>query len=371
MRHGGRAAVTSGRGEPPRSGDVIRAAVIGAGHIGRQHMAALRAVPQAELVGICDLSPAVAEATAERIGDVAWFTDAQRMLAEVEADVVHVTTPVTSHVPLAHHALDAGAHVVLEKPATIHYTDLVDLIDRAERQGRVIVEDHNYVFNTATQRILEGIDRGRLGDVVHVDVEIALDILAPGNPFVDSSWAHPALSLPGGAIHDFLTHLASLAYVFVGAHEVSHTSWRKLGEGHPLPSDELRALVVGERATATLGFSSHAQPDRFRLCVESTRGRAETNLFEVGLFEARAGIGPNALTAVYNGIAESRAAAQAAIGGLARKLSGGPGAYEGLWALIARTYLALDAGAEVPVSHRQILEVNRLVRDLAAESRVP
>ena len=61
---------------------------------------------------------------------------------------------------------------------------------------------------------------------------------------------------------------------------------------------------------------------------------------------------------------------QAALGSLRRKLSGGPGAYEGLWELLARTYHALGSGAEPPITSRQMIEVNRLVEDLKAGATV-
>jgi predicted XRE-type DNA-binding protein len=86
--------------------------------IARQHLACLNALPGVELAAICDLSPATAEAVAERFGIRAWFTDHRAMLEKTRADVVHVTTPPTSHFKLAMDSFDAGAHVIVEKPAT-------------------------------------------------------------------------------------------------------------------------------------------------------------------------------------------------------------------------------------------------------------
>ena len=55
------------------------------------------------------------------------------------------------------------------------------------------------------------------------------------------------------------------------------------------------------------------------------------------------------------------------VGTLRRKLDGGPGAYEGLWALLGETYRALGSGREPAITPRQVIEVNRLVADLTAE----
>jgi ornithine cyclodeaminase/alanine dehydrogenase-like protein (mu-crystallin family) len=89
----------------------VKAALIGAGQIARQHLACLKTLPGVDLAAICDLSPATAEAAAERYGIRSWFTDHRAMLEKVRPDVVHVTTPPTSHFGLAMDSVNAGAHV--------------------------------------------------------------------------------------------------------------------------------------------------------------------------------------------------------------------------------------------------------------------
>src|SRR6266849_3295260 len=237
----------------------VKAALIGAGQIARQHLACLKTLPGVELAAICDLSPATAEAAAERCGIRAWFTDHRAMLEKVRPDVVHVTTPPTSHFRLAMDSFDAGAHVIVEKPATSTFEELETLTRRAQEAARYLVEDYNYLFNRAPQAILGRIKSGQFGAVTHVEVLICLDILGP-NGFADPNSPHPALTLTGGAIADFLPHLASLAHLFVGPHRTAQTVWAKR-KPSPLPFDEFRALVDAERGTADLGFSSSAQPD--------------------------------------------------------------------------------------------------------------
>src|SRR5689334_9277727 len=237
----------------------MKAALIGAGQIARQHLACLKTLPGVELAAICDLSPATAEAAAERYGIPAWFTDHRAMFEKARPDVVHVTTPPTSHFRLSMDAFDAGAHVIVEKPATSTLDELETLARHAQNAGRQLIEDHNYVFNHAPQEILRRIESGEFGAVTHVEVFICLDILGPSG-FADPNSPHPALTLVGGAIADFLPHLASLAHVFVGPHRTARTAWSKR-KPSPLPFDEFRSVVDAERGTAVLGFSSSAQPD--------------------------------------------------------------------------------------------------------------
>ena len=339
----------------------MKAALIGAGQIARQHLSCLKTLPGVELAAICDLSPATAEAAAERYGIGAWFTDHKAMLREIRPDVVHITTPPTSHFPLAMDALDAGAHVLIEKPATATLAQLGTLMGRAQEQRRHVIEDYNYLFNSAPLEILRRIEDGRFGKVVHVDVLICLDILGP-NGFADPNLPHPALALPGGAIADFLPHLASLAHLFVGAHRTAHASWAKRLPS-PLPYDEFRALVEGERGTASLGFSSGAQPDAFWLRVYGEKMQATANLFETRLtFDGPRAV-PKPLRPFFSGLEEGKRIRRDALWTLLRKFKG-PGAYEGLWELLGRTYAALREGAPVPITQAQILEVNRMIETL-------
>jgi predicted dehydrogenase len=342
----------------------MKAAVIGSGRIAKQHLNCLAGIDGVKIVAVCDLWQGLAEAAAERYKIDRWFTDHRKMLADTQPDVVHVTTPPTSHFRLAMDALDAGAHVIVEKPATVKYDELSLLQQRSTEQKRMLLEDYNYLFNDEIRQIVRYQESGALGDVIHVELLICLDILGKGSVFNDPNAPHPCLTMPGGAIADFLTHLASLACLFIGRHESVRTTWSKRVASSPLPSDEFRALVNGSGGTATLGFSAAAQPDLFCLRVHGTRMRCETNLFEPGLIVNRLRGGPKPLMPVFNGLAESAAMRRRAIGGLWRKLSGGPGAYDGLWRLLQQTYASLKTGTPPPLSPQFIDDVNRLVADL-------
>ena len=344
----------------------MKAALIGAGQIAKQHLSCLRTLPGVELAAICDLSPAAAEAAAERYGVRSWFTDHRAMLEKARPDVVHVTTPPTSHFGLALDSLAAGAHVIVEKPAAPTLEELEKLVRRAHAADRHFVEDYNYLFNRAPQEILRLVKSGEFGMVTHVEVLICLDILGPGG-FADPNSPHPALALAGGAIGDFLPHLASLAHLFVGAHRTVQTVWTKR-KSSVLPYDEFRAVVDAERGTAALGFSSNSQPDAFWLRVYGERMQATANLFEQRLtFDGPRDV-PKPLRPFFSSLEEGKTIRRAALATLLGKFKG-PGAYEGLWELLARTYLALADGSDPPVSANQVLEINRMIDALKPQEQ--
>ncbi len=347
---------------PTVAGRPVQAALVGTGQIARQHLTCLQQLPGVEIAAVCDLSPAAAECAAERHGARAWFTDYQAMLADARPDVVHITTPMLSHHRLAGDAIRAGSHVIVEKPITESLPQLEELLRLATEKQREVVEDFNYLFNPAPLEILARIESGEFGAVVHVEAMFCLNIVGPGG-FADPNAPNPILNTRGGAIADFLPHLAALAHLFVGPHRSVQTLWHKRRESLA-PFDEFRGQVDAERGTAALSFTSSAQPDAFWLRVYGEKMQATANLFETRLSYNRLREGPPPLTPLFNGLEEGKAVRRAARGTLLRKFKGGPGTYDGLFELLARTYRSLADGSTLPVTRQQILEVNRLVEAL-------
>ncbi|GAA2030270.1 Gfo/Idh/MocA family oxidoreductase [Pseudokineococcus marinus] len=342
-------------------------AVIGAGGIGSEHLRALAAGVGGHLVAVCDSSEAAARAAADEAADRGprpeVFRDAVGMLEAADLDVVHVTTPPASHVPLAREALRRGIHVLVEKPLAASPEELEELLELARANGAHLLEDYNYLFNSQVRTLLAWRDEGRLGDVVHVDVTVALDVLTGGGPLVQGTAPHFALGLPAGLVSDFLPHLASLAHAFTGPATGVATAWAKR---HPsrLAVDEMRCLVTGSSATASLAFSASAQPDVFSVVVEGTRMRARADLYGTGVVRSELRGAPGPLVPLLNGLDSGRREAVGAVGGLLRKISGGPGAYEGLWGLAGAFHAALRDGTPPPVSLRDVAEVNALVTEI-------
>ena len=344
---------------------MLRAAVIGAGMIAKQHLGALGELKGVEVVGVCDLSPVMAESTADRFAVREWRTDHHRLLEELRPDVVHVTTPASTHFAIASDCLEADASVFVEKPITTTLEDFDRLASLAESKGLWLVEDYNYRFNTDVLELLAGVRDGAFGDVHHVDVQVSLPVFGEGSRFADRDAPHPAMREPLGAVSDFLTHLAYLAHSLVGAHRSVAVLARREDANCPEAISEFKALVDAEHGTALVGFSAGAEIDGFWLRVEGSRRRAEVNLFEVGSVVTEAIGGPQPLAPIRNMRRRGRSERRNAWRSLSRKLSGGPGAYEGLWRLIASTYEALRSGSEPPISPQEIREVNAMTHAVA------
>ena len=291
------------------------------------------------------------------------------MLAAVRPDVVHVTAPAPTHFPLTRDALEAGAHVLVEKPAAGSHEEVLQLLDLAQQTNRVVVENHNYVWDPAIVRMRELVADGRLGEVRHVEVSVALELFGDSSRYRDPDSPHPALARPGEAVTEFITHLASLAHAFVGPHRSVEAIWQRTGpEGQV---GELQALVEAERGTALLSFSATAQPNDFTVRVRGTRMRASARLFDRRLLVTGPRGFPRPISALLDDLEESVITGRAGVAALREKLAGGPGTYAGLWELIRRTYVGLAGQGPLPITHQDVDEVNAAADAILATAPAP
>lgn len=344
----------------------LKSVIIGCGAISREHLSALSDLENVEVVAVCDISAARAEATAERFGIANWYCNYEDLLEHIRPDLVHITTPPTSHFTIARACLSAGLNVLCEKPITITYQEFCLLKQLTNEKHCMLMENQNYRFHSSVQRICELLNSGKLGEVVDVQIFLSLDIYAPGSPYVDMNVPHYSAALRGGVAGDFITHMAYLALRFAGPIRGLRTIWTKQRRDSPLPADEFRGLVKGERATAYLAFSGNSQPDGFWVRVSGTRAHVEANLFEPPrLTTRRRRSGEPAVSKLVDGITESRDVLKGTTAGFWRKL-GGVSSYDGLHELLARTYRALEMHAPPPISLEEIDETARLVDQLSA-----
>jgi UDP-N-acetyl-2-amino-2-deoxyglucuronate dehydrogenase len=142
------------------------AAVIGCGDVSIVHFEAIAALPDSELVAVCDVDPDAAAHASARYG-VPGFASHVELLAELRPDVVHITTPHDQHVQPAIDALAAGVHVVVEKPVAHTRDEAERLIAAAEQPGapKIAVCFQNR-YNATSQALAALLGSGELGTVL-------------------------------------------------------------------------------------------------------------------------------------------------------------------------------------------------------------
>jgi predicted dehydrogenase len=164
----------------------IGLAVIGAGYWGPNLVRTAIATPALQLEWLCDLDQERAQAVLGRYTTVRVTAYYEQVLADPAVAAVAIATPAATHFDLVRAALEAGKHVLVEKPLTPSVSDAVKLAGLAERSGLALMCDHTYCYTPAVQRIRELIRGGEIGEVQFVDsVRINLGLVQPD---VDVLW---------------------------------------------------------------------------------------------------------------------------------------------------------------------------------------
>ena len=112
----------------------LRIAVVGAGYWGPNLIRNFSACPLTEVVAICDANPQRLEAIARNYGHIQGVGSLDQLL-ELPLDAVAIATPVSTHYPIASRCLEAGLHVLVEKPLAATVREARSLVEQAERCG--------------------------------------------------------------------------------------------------------------------------------------------------------------------------------------------------------------------------------------------
>ncbi|MCC5991675.1 MAG: Gfo/Idh/MocA family oxidoreductase [Rhodobacteraceae bacterium] len=142
----------------------ITVGLVGAGYIASWHADVLGQLDGVRLVGVCDPAFSAAQGLAQAHGARA-YRDLAAMMADQRIDAVHILTPPDLHKPLALQALEAGAHVLVEKPFATSVEDAAEMVAAAQTADRQIAVNHNFLGLPAYRRLRAALDQGLVGRV--------------------------------------------------------------------------------------------------------------------------------------------------------------------------------------------------------------
>lgn len=148
---------------------MIRIGVIGYGYWGPNLVRNFSETPEITVVAVADMKQDRLDLVSRRYPAVEITTSYRDLLSNPQIDAIAISTPVSTHFPLALEALQAGKHVLVEKPMTTSSEEAMRLIDEAERRKLVLMVDHTFVYTGAVRKIRELIHNGSLGDIYYYD----------------------------------------------------------------------------------------------------------------------------------------------------------------------------------------------------------
>lgn len=232
----------------------FRIGLIGCGNISRRHRAAIRAHADVIiLVAACDVDDTRARAVADETPGCRAYTDWRRMFSEAPLDGVIICLPHVEHAPAALAAIDAGRHVLVEKPMACTVAEGQQMVEAAARAGVVLMAAQHQRFEPTYRAVRRIITSGAIGDVYAVRFDCMQNLRAYGPP---GHWLYDGAVAGGGVVISLAVHRLDLLR-FVLDDEVVRV--QAIAQTHDT------AFINGaeDQAAGTLEFSKGAMGEFF------------------------------------------------------------------------------------------------------------
>ncbi|HEX8834002.1 MAG TPA: Gfo/Idh/MocA family oxidoreductase [Abditibacteriaceae bacterium] len=195
--------------------NTLKVGVIGVGGIANSHYPGWEASPHTELAAFADMQPQVLTRLADKYNVSRRYADAMELIGDPDVDIVDICTPSAFHAPLAIAALEAGKHVICEKPLAPTPDEIRSLIAARDKSGKLLMTAQHFRFQSSAQALKAQLQGGTLGDVYHA-----------------RAWMLRRAWLPTGPGFIYKKNSGGGPCIDIGVHILDLTLWMM---GHPKP----------------------------------------------------------------------------------------------------------------------------------------
>ena len=186
----------------------LKVGVIGVGGIAKTHMPGWAASPHAEVIAGADLSQDALDGWASQFGVANTSTSAADLINNPDIDIIDVCTPNMYHTELTIAALEAGKHVICEKPLAPTPADVQKMIDARDKSGKLLMTAQHFRFSGKSKAMKAEIDSGALGEIYHA-----------------RSWMLRRTAIPTRVGFLLKKHSGGGATIDIGVHILDLTLW--------------------------------------------------------------------------------------------------------------------------------------------------
>ncbi|MEM3027954.1 MAG: Gfo/Idh/MocA family oxidoreductase [Candidatus Bathyarchaeia archaeon] len=232
----------------------IKAGIIGLGWPGIQHLKGYQACSESEVIAICDINEELLRRVAKEYGIGRIYRDYKRMLKDEPIEVVSVCLPNYLHHPVTIDCLEAGRHVICEKPPALNAQQAREMAAKAKAEGRILMYALMQRFNAEPTFLKAAIESGELGDIYFAE---AAYVRRRGIPIGSGGWFVDRARSGGGALIDIGVHALDLAWWLMGNPKPSMVSASSYSKFSLIVPKELK-YDVEDSAFAFLRFENGA-----------------------------------------------------------------------------------------------------------------
>jgi predicted dehydrogenase len=221
----------------------LKVGLIGLGGIANLHAGGWKASEHAELVAGCDINPAVFQRWKTEHGLKNLTTNVDEIIDNPELDIIDICSPNNFHAPQTIAALDAGKHVLCEKPLAPTVAEIRQMIAARDRAGKLLMTGHHFRFTGTARALKAEIDAGSLGDIYHARAWWLRRSGAPVRPtFIYKAQAHAGVGID------------------LGVHVIDLVLWL-MGNPHPVSVSGVARTEIAHQPGAFSRWGGAIPPD--------------------------------------------------------------------------------------------------------------
>jgi predicted dehydrogenase len=239
----------------------------GAFNMGKSHLNWAATTPGLAPVAACDVDPQRMDQAHQDFPGIALYTSVEELLANPTIDLVTLITPHNTHAPLAIQCLEAGKHVVVEKPMSLTVAEATEMIGTARRQRKMVSVFHNRRWDGDHLAMREIVEEGIIGEVFHIEANGG----GWGRP---GDWWRSSKEISGGAFYDWGVHFLYWVLGFLPGRIRNVVGfYHKRVWDHVSNEDHAQAIIRWEDgAYADVQISSIARAPKPRFRILGTKG---------------------------------------------------------------------------------------------------
>jgi predicted dehydrogenase len=345
----------------------LKIAIVGCGKIADAHVEEIRKIPSVHLCAVCDLEPIMAEQLAVRYAVPAWYCDVAKMLDIEKPDVLHITTPPQSHLPLTQQAVAAGCHIFIEKPVALRYSDAQAIIAAAIAAGKKLAVNYWPRFEAPALELRRLHESGVLGNPVHVESSIGYDLQGEFGMALRRDPQHWVRRLPGKLFQNMLDHVLNKITPFLAdenplVHAIAWQAEAASGAGvRDELLDELRVMIRGAQVSAYATFSAHARPVAQTLRVYGTKNTALVDYAARTVALERNQTFPSALGRLFPPFLVAKDYLRQGLKNVNSFSHARFHFFDGMRRLLEEFYLSIEKDSPPPIDYGEILRVSAMM----------
>lgn len=229
---------------------MIHFAIVGFGHIGKRHAEHIRNNPECKLVAICDTDTAVIEQLPDK--EISYYPNIEDLLSATTAEVICICSPNYLHAAHTVAALEAGKHVVVEKPMAMSVAECDAMIAAADAHNRIIFAVKQNRYNPPVAAVKELVQSGRLGKIFMMQVNCFWN--RSDQYYAQSDW-RGSKEKDGGCLFTQFSHFIDILYYLNGPLESASGVLTNFAHQHNTEFEDTGSFILKAANGAVINFN--------------------------------------------------------------------------------------------------------------------